>query len=357
MISLKQNAQTIQHGGNVDEAIRRYNISKDEWIDLSTGISPWAYPFKELPKDVWQSLPPSNQELLSCAAKYYNVNIDRVIATPGTQIAIRLIPQFFQPSKVAIPSLGYQEHTASWQMANHHTVYYQNTEELITLLDTKSVDHLVLINPNNPNGDKLSLDVIETIISKVRGICIIDEAFIDYYDEENSTSQLRSATKINNYHDYENLIILRSIGKFFGLAGIRLGFALGSHPSLAALNALLNPWSISHISQHIGIQALQDKQWQAQQRLNINKHSHSFEKALERLLINNLKEYSKIESGLFNTVFAVKPELKILHEQLARKGVWTRLCNDNDQPSWLRFGLPKDIDEFEKRTLNISSEL
>ncbi len=353
MISLNPKTTTVRHGGNLEEALKHHNLSKEQWLDLSTGISPWAYPFKALPENVWRELPPSNNALLASAATYFNVSQNSITAASGSQIAIRLLPQLFHPSNVAIPSLGYQEHAASWQMANHQTVRYHSASNLMELINKKAVEHVVVINPNNPSGEKLNLNVLREIIAKVRGVCIIDEAFIDLYDEGGNTTPLCSATKILNLDGYRNLIVLRSVGKFFGLAGIRLGFAIGLHPSLTLLNSLLSPWSISHASQVIGIQALQDEQWQQQQRVTITQQQKAFQKILGTLFDNTLEQYSVTEAGLFNTVFAAKTELKVLHSQLAAQGVWTRLGNENDQPSWLRFGLPKNTAQFEKKVFNL----
>ena len=344
MISLNAQVQIIQHGGNLDDAVKRYNISKKLWLDLSTGISPWSYPFKNLPKNVWQELPPSNHELLTVAAKYYDVNYDKITATPGSQLAIRLIPQLFEPTNVAIPSSGYQEHAASWQMARHKLITYQNTTQLLELISKKLVEHVIIINPNNPSGEKINISTLEKITKKTNGTCIIDEAFIDYYN----TADINSATKILNIHDCHNLIILRSIGKFFGLAGIRLGFALGSHPKLAILRSLLEPWSISHPSQQIGIQALKDKQWQQQQITNIRQQQEAFHEVLTDTLNQYLKQYSLAEAGLFNTVFSDKQSLIEFHHELAKNRIWTRFGNQGET-SWLRFGLPKDIAQFENK--------
>ena len=367
MISLNSQIQTVQHGGDLDEAIKRYGIAKEHWIDLSTGISPWVYPFQPLPEHVWHELPPPNDELLACAAQYYGIKQRTIMATPGSQMTIRLLPQLFQASNVAIPILGYQEHAASWQMANHQITPYSSAAELFELIRKQQVEHVVVINPNNPSGEKFNLDTHEKIATKISGTCIIDEAFIDLYanngsnldnndsnlDENGNNNDKKttfdSATKILN--DHENLIILRSVGKFFGLAGIRLGFAIGLHPNLLALNSLLQPWAISHASQHIGIQALKDTQWQQQQKIHIRQQQNTFKNPFKLLLNNNLKKYSTVESGLFRTVFSDKSALKELHNKLAQQAIWTRFCNENDQNSWLRFGLPNNVVEFEKHLL------
>ena len=349
MISLNTKTQTIRHGGNLDEAIKLYNMPKENWIDLSTGISPWAYPVKNVPEYVWHELPPSHNELLASAASYYKTSQSSIMVTPGSQIAIRLLPQLFTPTTVAVPALGYKEHDVSWQMADHKIIRYFDTTELLELVRQKRVEHVVIINPNNPSGEKFDIHTLEKISLAINGICVIDEAFIDYYENNNDFPSISSATETLKLSNFENLIILRSIGKFFGLAGIRLGFVIGSHPRLTKLNTLLQPWPISHASQFIGIQALSDDQWQQQQRIHIKQQQYSFQNILNDFLANNLEDYSCIESGLFNTVFSCKTSLKKLHEQLATQGIWTRLDDHKDQPSWLRFGLPKDMAQFKQR--------
>ena len=361
MISSNSIIPTIQHGGNLAGAIKQYKIPKENWIDLSTGISPWPYSFQTLPELVWHELPQPHDELLNSAATYYKVKQHCITATSGSQIAIRLIPHFFEPSCVAIPSLGYQEHAASWEMANHKIIHYQDVAELFELISKKRVEHVVIINPNNPSGEKFNSEILIKIISQVSGVCVVDEAFIDYYDDNedsandcndldaNESSSIHSATKLLNQHNYENLIILRSVGKFFGLAGLRLGFVIGLHPCLQAFNSLLQPWSISHASQYIGIQALNDKQWQKQQRARIKEQQLHFQVTLNCLFANNLEDYSVVEAGLFNTVFSSNITLLELHKKLAKQGVWTRLSNEKNQASWLRFGLPENIIEAEQR--------
>lgn len=346
MITINSKTATVKHGGNIEDAVKRYGSPRDQWLDLSTGISPWSYPVENLPKQVWNQLPPPNTELIAAAAKYYGVRTEHVTAIPGSQIAIRLIPQLFKPAKVAIPSLGYQEHIASWRMANHQITTYHNTNELLELVLNKHVEHVVIINPNNPSGEMLTIQTIEKIASQLTGSLIIDEAFIDTYD---MTTGVHSAT--SDIH--KNMIVLRSVGKFFGLAGIRLGFAIGFHQKLSLLNALLEPWSLSHVSQYIGTQALQDTQWQQQQAARISQQQSTFQSILKPFLNLYLTQYELKNAALFNTVLAPKEELLELHHKLATQSIWTRLGNQGDDPSWLRFGLPCKPSQFKKRIENI----
>lgn len=359
MLNLNTKTPSLKHGGNLEYAIAKYGIPREQWLDLSTGISPWSYPCSNIPAYIWQNLPQSNTALIAAASRYYSpssaveehsLNNKSILAVPGSQIAIRLLPQLFEASTVAVPKLGYKEHAASWQMASHETINYSNMDELQSLINNQLVEHVVLINPNNPSGDKLSLETIGNLASATNGAFIIDEAFIDQYDSTDTASA--TALALSQMEEYQNIIVLRSIGKFFGLAGIRLGFIISSNPKVTLLNTLLEPWSISHASQYIGIKALEDAQWQLSQRERIDNQQHAFKAVLTKLFNTHLKEFSHTEAGLFNTVFADKKSLEYLHLYLAKKGIWTRLGNEEDKPSWLRFGLAKDIEQFENLAFN-----
>ena len=349
---------SVQHGGNLDTAIKKYGFDKNQWMDLSTGISPWCWPVKNLPEQVWNALPPPLDNLLTAASQYYDIDSNKIIATPGSQIAIRFLPQLFKPSTVAVPTLGYQEHAASWQLANHKVTRYRNINELVHLLDSRQVEHVVVINPNNPSGEMVNVKIMNDIAAQTSGIMIIDEAFIDLYENAPSTKQNDTTPRSTIKNLTGNMVVLRSVGKFFGLAGLRLGFAVSNHPTVTQLNTLLQPWSISHASITIGSQALSDKTWQQEQYQRIQSQTKAFLPTLEKIISNELKtstqkDYDIRSCGLFNTILIDKASgpdtLTKLHQKLAQSAIWTRLFNHNDEPAWLRFSLPADIQELEQR--------
>ncbi len=352
----------IQHGGNLDTAIKKYGFDRDQWMDLSTGISPWSWPVKTLPEKVWNTLPPPLNELLAAASEYYKIDSHQIMATPGSQLAIRLIPQLFKPSIVAVPRLGYQEHAASWQLAQHKVIQYQGMEELAHLLEARHVEHVVVINPNNPSGEAVTADMILQIARKTPGMMIIDEAFIDLYEKAPIAQKNAMTPRSAIEHLTDNMVVLRSVGKFFGLAGLRLGFAISYHPKIAQLNTLLEPWSMSHASVVIGSQALIDHSWQEKQYHRILDQAQSFLPILRKTLSNELGNspqtpYEIRSCGLFSTVLIDKPSgsdtLSKLHTKLAQHAIWTRLFNHGDETAWLRFSLPIDIHALEKRLLDM----
>jgi len=222
---------SCRHGGDLDRAIKTYGGKTEDWLDLSTGISPWSYPADEPTQATWRNLPPKTSDLISAASEYYQFPNENIVATPGSQIAIRLIPQLLsEPQRVAVPSIGYQEHTSSWRAAGHTIVEYTNAQDLEHLIDTQSVESCVLINPNNPTGEYFEHDFICHLEQKLSGILLLDEAFADCAFDK----QIHQ-TNMGHFSSSEKVIMLKSIGKFFGLAGARVGFVIGTAPLIEKL--------------------------------------------------------------------------------------------------------------------------
>ena len=336
-----------KHGGNLEDAIKQYGIKREDWIDLSSGVSPWAWPFKSLPENTWTDLPPSNQALLKNAASYYQCELNHIAVSPGSQLAIRLIAQQLPSSTVAIPSLGYQEHRYSWQLAGHEIHYYRSLIELGSLISSNQVEHAVLINPNNPTGELVSANEVNNIAQKLTGLLVVDEAFMDLHQHSDDKDH-QSAIK----QPHENQIVLRSVGKFFGLAGLRVGFVIGTHPIVKGLSLLLEPWSLNHASQYITTKMLTDADWHRSQAIKINAESKNFENIIRGFSHIMLNGFHISNGGLFITVFANKSSLNEIHTTLAKSGIWSRLHNPNDEHSWIRFSLTKQPmkcqDIFEK---------
>jgi len=324
-MNLFENNISPKHGGDLTEAANLYDIALDQWLDMSTGISPWHYPVSELDNRVWKNLPPNSESLIK--------------TTPGSQAVIRLLPLLYKKSVVAVPKLGYQEHAFSWQLAGHSILFYQNKHQLFDLIEQQRIDHAVVINPNNPTCECMALDVLEQIANSIKGTLVVDEAFVDGFPVLDSA--LISETLIN----LPNLIVLKSIGKFFGLAGLRVGFAITETALVQQLRLLFEPWSISHASMVIAGYALQDKSWQSEQRLRIKKGAEALELVL-RQLCRDIDDVRIENAGLFSAVFADADSIRALHTELAKRGVWTRLFNTGDEPAWLRFSLIDDIPQF-----------
>lgn len=225
------------HGGDLEYASRVFGVPEQDWQDLSTGVSPWGYPLDAVPQQFWQRLPADSDPLISAAADYYGVAPSYVVPVPGSQYAIARLPQLLtygRPSVVAVPATGYGEHARQWRRAGHGVLYYESLAHLRTRLRAKQVQHAVVINPNNPTAQWLAGDELRDLAQALPGYLVVDEAFADLNPRHSLTSLIPRR---------ENLVILRSVGKFFGLAGIRLGFVLGAQAAL--IRAAIEPWAVS----------------------------------------------------------------------------------------------------------------
>lgn len=309
----------LEHGGRIGEAARRYGIPRAEWLDLSTGIAPWPYPVSMPPPEVWQRLPEEADGLEAAALAYYGT--DRLLMLPGSQSAIQWLPRLFPAGRVAMPAPLYNEHPAAWQAAGHSVVGWGET-----------ADYAVLCNPNNPTGEKHARNAL---IERARGLrlLVVDEAFIDAEPEE-------SLAAIAGDAGAKNIVVLRSLGKFFGLAGARVGCAIGSPELLGRLAECIGPWAISHPARWAARQALADRAWQAAQRERLHAAS---QRLAELLRATGLGE----PSGCTLFQYVVTPHAVALHEGLACRGILARRF---DAPPALRFGLPGDETEWQRLT-------
>lgn len=309
----------LEHGGHLIAAAKQYNIPVTQWIDLSTGINPNGWPIPPIPAECWQRLPESDDGLIEAAKQYYQCQ--SVLPVAGSQAAIQSLPLLRKKSKVGVLSLAYAEHAYNWKKAGHDII--ELTESTINDAVHK-LDVLILINPNNPTAQRFTKSQLFDWHKQLQlrnGWLIIDEAFIDSTPENS----------LSSYPVTDGLIILRSIGKFFGLAGIRCGFVIAPDPIIKQLNQLLGPWTISHPSRYIATAALLDINWQQNTQLELTKQSNRL-----ALLLHNSGLKISSQTDLF--VWIQTKSAKQIHQFLAQQGILTRLFN---KPQSLRFGLPK----------------
>lgn len=318
----------LEHGGRLRQAAVRYDIPLGDWLDLSTGINPNCWPVPEMPADCWLRLPENDDGLEAAAAAYYgNSNL---LPVAGSQAAIQLLPHLLPRAVVACISPLYAEHPHAWQRAGHRLRFLQNAT-LPRALAT-ATPYVLMCNPNNPTAGRHPRDVaVDAAIQlkKRGGWLIVDEAFMDPTPEDSLTALAGTA-------EAPNLIVLRSIGKFFGLAGARVGFVFAAPDLLAKLAELIGPWSVAGPSRVAARLALSDTAWQANARIEL-------QAAAARLhaLLAPLGDVSS--TALFATLNAA--ETGELHEFLARRGILTRHF---DQQPLLRFGLPANEAEWQR---------
>ena len=315
----------LKHGGRLLEAAQQYQIPVSDWLDLSTGINPNGYPIPDIPDSVWQRLPEDQDALISAAKEYYQSH--SLLAVAGTQAAIQNLPLLRPAGTTGIVTPSYAEHAYAWEKAGHKiiTMAAHEIDMHISRLDT-----LVLVSPNNPTActfsQKKCLSWLENLNQR-QGWLIVDEAFIDCTPE----------LSLSKLSPLNGLIILRSIGKFFGLAGIRAGFVLAETAILETLNELIGPWALSNPSRFVCTHALQDIVWQAQTHQHLQQHSQRLKVLLE--------QYQLSPTGSTHLFQWVQTEhAPVAHQLLAKQAVFTRLFS---QPSSLRFGLPASEPEWQ----------
>lgn len=308
----------LHHGGRLRAAAERYAIPFADWLDLSTGINPNGWPVPPIPAPVWSRLPEDDDGLHQAARQYYGT--DQILPVAGSQAALQILPQLRPPVRVHVLNPGYAEHAHAWRRAGH-TVMDVNSEKVDDVIP--HTDVLVLTHPNNPTGTRFSVEQLldwHYQLYTRGGWLVVDEAFMDMTPEQS----------LIPYCHQQGLIVLRSLGKFFGLAGGRVGFVCAQDALLTRLNAILGPWTISGPARWVATQALQDKTWQNKTRLSLHRDG-----ARLRALLAQHGFTPDGDCSLFK--WLQTDRAKIFHEQLAGQGIFTRLFSE---PSSLRFGLP-----------------
>lgn len=309
----------LEHGGQLRAVAARYKRPIDDWVDLSTGINPYGWPAPRLPSAVWARLPEQDDGLVDAACAYYGAR--HVLPVAGSQAAIQMLPVLHRRGHVGVLNPAYAEHALAWQRAGHTVTLLEQAqiEERLGELDT-----LVVINPNNPTGDRFDPAALlrwHKRLAVREGWLIVDEAFMDATPGQSLAAVAQ---------DRPGLIVLRSLGKFFGLPGARVGFVIGEASLLAHLSERLGPWTVSGPSRFLARRALADRRWHEAARERL--HRDSLELA-GLLAASDLPPTGG--TAFFQWVRTSRA--RRLQDRLARQGIWTRCF---DEPASLRFGLP-----------------
>lgn len=261
----------LAHGGRLRTVAAQYNRPLCDWIDLSTGINPNGWPVNDIPALTWNRLPESDDGLDQIAASYYGT--EHLIPVAGSQSAIQLLPSLRQQCHVGILQPSYAEHAYAWQKAGHQVQAFLSVEACANALD--QLDVVVIVNPNNPTGLVLSKDLLlswHQRLSRRNGWLIVDEAFID------ATPDLSLATHVGK----SGLFLLRSLGKFYGMAGARIGFLLATPEFLTQSLEYFGPWHVNGPARLAAMGALSDIYWQQKTRLELIYASNRLNQLLSR---------------------------------------------------------------------------
>ncbi|MFL4469905.1 threonine-phosphate decarboxylase [Tateyamaria armeniaca] len=303
-------ANKRDHGGGLDAAIKRHGGRRAQWLDLSTGINPVAYPVPSLSDDAWTALPDTgmSDDLIQAAREFWNVpdGVD-ILASPGASALIAQIPRLAQAGSVCIPTPTYNEHAASFS-DNHWQVQPDGP-----------ADAQVLVHPNNPDGRMWTSDDLTARLK------IIDESFCDVSPER---SLMPHASE-------PGTIVLKSFGKFWGLAGVRLGFAIGDPDLIGRLKDMLGPWPVSGVALEIGTRALCDPAWADTTRARLATDTAR----LDALVCQN--GASLLGGTTLFRLYRVD-NAKGWQDHLAQHHIWSRIFPYASD--WIRLGLPAPDD-------------
>jgi cobalamin biosynthesis protein CobC len=314
--------EAVAHGGALDEARLRYPFAPEPWIDLSTGVNAIPYPLPPAPSELWARLPFAREdfELRQAAAiRYRAASVETIVAAPGTQALIQILPRLISRTRVAVLSPTYAEHGAAWKREGHSIC------EIATLADAPAdVKAIIVINPNNPTGRIIPVeDLLRKAheLNRHQGFLVVDEAFMDVIEPSQSIiPDLPPAT-----------VVLRSFGKMYGLAGLRLGFAVADRKIASRLRDLLGPWAVSGPAMAIARTALADDAWLAQAK-------HRLTLDAERLDALLARAQCQAVGGTPLFRLAAHPSADAIAQKLGERGILARLFSY--EPRWLRFGIP-----------------
>jgi cobalamin biosynthetic protein CobC len=320
----------LDHGGNLDVACKRFGGRPEDWIDLSTGINRQPYPVGDLSPRHWSTLPSRSEiEALHDVARSAYGTTAPVLALAGAQAAIQLLPRLGQPGRACILAPTYNEYApvltaAGWQVA-----------EVDKFDALAGADLAVVVNPNNPDGRQHDPKALLALASRVNRL-VVDESFADAVP----------AVSLAAEAGRPGLLVLRSFGKFYGLAGLRLGFALGSEADVAALAAMAGPWPISGAAIEIGRRALLDRNWAEAKRARL---------ARACLLLDDLTRlagWTLVGGTPLFRLYEVGDAIAV-QERLARAKIWSRIFSNSS--GWLRLALPGDETEWKRLAAALSA--
>ena len=307
----------LEHGGRLRRAAETYGIPLGDWLDLSTGINPQGYPVPPVPADAWLRLPEDDDGLEAAAADYYGSA--HLLPVAGSQPAIQLLPAVLRGERVSLLAPGYAEHAHAWRDRRAVAVSADEIDAAVAHSDI-----VVLVQPNNPTGVHFGRERLlewHTRLARRGGWLVVDEAFID-------TTPAQSLVPLAGA---DGLVVLRSVGKFFGLAGARVGFVFAPGSVRASLAERLGPWTLAGPARWAARHALADRAWQTQARAALLTAGERLQALLET------HGLPACGPALFKLV--ATPDAARLHAAFARRGILLRLF---ETPQAVRFGLPSD---------------
>jgi cobalamin biosynthetic protein CobC len=324
-----------RHGGELALAEARFGKPVDGWLDLSTGVNPFAYPVPELPASTWRQLPDASADraLRAAAARAWGVaDPETIVAAPGTQLLIQMLPLLRPSASVAVVGPTYPGHADAFAHAGHEVTPCGSLDEI------GDIPVAVVVNPNNPDGRRFAPEELRdaaSLLYRRGGLLVVDESFADPAPELSVAGAVMPG-----------LLVLRSFGKFFGLAGLRLGFAVATPDLARLLRDALGPWPVGGAALEIGRVALADAKWIAETRRRLAGEAD----LLDAVLVS---AGLAIVGGTPLFRLAGAPRAWALYEHLGKHGILVRPFAE--QPRWLRFGLPPDAQARDRLAMALAA--
>lgn len=319
------------HGGNRLEISRRYAIAEDAIIDFSSNINPLGCPSSVRPLvrngvALLTAYPDSHcLELREALAAAWGCSSQHIIAGNGSTELIHLLPRVLRPRRALIFTPTFSEYEASLRAAGCaiHTISLRDGEgfrmparEAISFLPR--VDVLYLCNPNNPTGTLAEPNLLAALLAaaeKQKVLVVVDEAFMDFAPDH---SLVRSAGRRNN------LLVLRSMTKFFGIPGIRLGYLVGPPQLIKRLYRHKEPWTVNTLAQKIGIACMAEHRFAAETRRFVAAERAYLFSRLQS--IPGLQPIPSAANYLLLKITCRRLSSAIVYEELARRGILVRDC-------------------------------
>jgi cobalamin biosynthesis protein CobC len=314
--------ETVSHGGDLSVARRLFPSAPEPFIDLSTGINPWSYPLAHFSPAGLARLPQQDAltAITAAAAKAYGApSADHVVVAPGSQILLPLVASLVPPARAIVVSPTYPGLARAASLAGHETETVESIER------AGNAKLVIIANPNNPDGRRFTRTALLALahdLHRQGGLLIVDEAFMEVAPPGDSLAAELACG---------NVVVLRSFGKFFGLPGLRLGFALTAVPLARRLSAVLGPWPVSAPALTVGTKALADMPWIERTRKTLAKAAASLDAILAGAgleIIGGTHLFRLVRSEAAPALF----------QHLGRAGIYVRTFPDNR--TWLRLGLP-----------------
>lgn len=303
------------HGGNLDAARERFGGAAEAWLDLSTGINPVAYPVPALSPRAFAALPTRAEmaAVEAAAAACYGTRAE-VVPLAGAQGAIQTVPYVLPRRAARVLGPTYNEHAAALRAAGWAVAEVGTPEALA------GADLAVVVNPNNPDGRRHVPGDLLALAARV-GVLVVDESFADPEPGLSLAPLLGGES---------NVVVLRSFGKFYGLAGLRLGFALCDGTLAGRLREMAGPWPVSGPAIDVARAALRDRDWQAETVARLSRDAARLDALVARAgwrLVGG--------TPLFRTY--ATPDAAAAQERLARRRIWSRIFPWSGE--WLRLGV------------------